>query len=308
MSAHDCHVGNNVVFANNAVIGGHVEIGDYVFLGGHAAVHQFVRVGESVMVAGYSALREDVIPFGYVLHPIGAAGRTQCHRHAAARYQARRHPRGRAPPTRSLFEGEGEFCRRLDQVAAAHSAACREVARIVAFLRAAKRPVMMTRPRGSMSIGRIADERGATERGAAEPAPAARTARWRMICGGGALAGRGRRGGAAARPPRRAVSGARLGRSGSGRALSASLDRGGAGRPLPAPCARGRLPRRRVHRHGGAAAVALVAPRLGRRCACCRASRAAIAAATIICCPASRGFSRTMVFASSARMRSRPRS
>ena len=24
--AHDCHVGNHVVFANNAVIGGHVEI------------------------------------------------------------------------------------------------------------------------------------------------------------------------------------------------------------------------------------------------------------------------------------------
>src|SRR5690242_11955719 len=62
--AHDCHVGNHVVFANNAVIGGHVEIGDYVFLGGQAAVHQRVRVGESVMIAGYTALREDAVPFG----------------------------------------------------------------------------------------------------------------------------------------------------------------------------------------------------------------------------------------------------
>ena len=69
--AHDCQVGSNVVFANNAVIGGHCIVGDYVFLGGHAAVLQRVRVGESVMIAGYGGLREDVIPFGYVMHPFG---------------------------------------------------------------------------------------------------------------------------------------------------------------------------------------------------------------------------------------------
>src|SRR5262249_7593082 len=69
--AHDCHVGNNVVFANSALIGGHCTIGDHVFLGGHSAVLQGVRVGESVMIAGYAGLREDVIPFGYVMHPFG---------------------------------------------------------------------------------------------------------------------------------------------------------------------------------------------------------------------------------------------
>ena len=30
--AHDCIVGNNVTFANNAVLGGHVTVGDNVFL------------------------------------------------------------------------------------------------------------------------------------------------------------------------------------------------------------------------------------------------------------------------------------
>ena len=35
-------VGNDVTFANNAVLGGHVTVGDNTFLGGHVAVHQFV--------------------------------------------------------------------------------------------------------------------------------------------------------------------------------------------------------------------------------------------------------------------------
>ena len=35
--AHDCEVGNHVVFANNATLGGHVHMGDYVFMGGLSA-------------------------------------------------------------------------------------------------------------------------------------------------------------------------------------------------------------------------------------------------------------------------------
>jgi len=65
--AHDCHVGNNVTFANNAVLGGHVTIGDFAFLGGQAAVHQFVRVGEGAMIGGVTGVRRDVIPFGFAL-------------------------------------------------------------------------------------------------------------------------------------------------------------------------------------------------------------------------------------------------
>src|SRR3569623_1682726 len=40
---HDCHVGNNVVAANNTLLGGHVDVGDFVVFGGGAAVRQFVR-------------------------------------------------------------------------------------------------------------------------------------------------------------------------------------------------------------------------------------------------------------------------
>ena len=43
---HDCHVGDDVTFANGAQLGGHVEIGDGVIMGGLSAVQQFGRVGQ----------------------------------------------------------------------------------------------------------------------------------------------------------------------------------------------------------------------------------------------------------------------
>jgi UDP-N-acetylglucosamine acyltransferase len=45
--AHDCNVGDDVIFANNAVLGGHVGVGSGTFIGGNAAVHQFVQIGEA---------------------------------------------------------------------------------------------------------------------------------------------------------------------------------------------------------------------------------------------------------------------
>jgi UDP-N-acetylglucosamine acyltransferase len=65
--AHDCHVGDNVVMANNATLGGHVHIGDYAVLGGMCAIHQFVRIGRYAMIGGMSGVEADVIPFGSVM-------------------------------------------------------------------------------------------------------------------------------------------------------------------------------------------------------------------------------------------------
>ncbi|MCX6955021.1 MAG: acyl-ACP--UDP-N-acetylglucosamine O-acyltransferase [Verrucomicrobia bacterium] len=64
--AHDCEIGNNVVFANAALLGGHVSVGDHTFLGGGAAVHQFCRIGEGVMVAGHASITRDVPHFTMV--------------------------------------------------------------------------------------------------------------------------------------------------------------------------------------------------------------------------------------------------
>jgi UDP-N-acetylglucosamine acyltransferase len=61
--AHDCKVGNNTIFANNATLGGHVHVDDWAILGGFTAVHQFVRIGAHCMTAMCSGLVADLPPF-----------------------------------------------------------------------------------------------------------------------------------------------------------------------------------------------------------------------------------------------------
>ena len=62
--AHDCRVGNHVIFANNATLGGHVAVDDFAIIGGLAAVHQFCRIGAHAIIGGVSAVVQDVIPYG----------------------------------------------------------------------------------------------------------------------------------------------------------------------------------------------------------------------------------------------------
>jgi UDP-N-acetylglucosamine acyltransferase len=64
--AHDCQVGNGVIFANSAALGGHSVIGDHVFMGGLSAIHQHTRVGPQVMVGGGTGVLGDVIPYALV--------------------------------------------------------------------------------------------------------------------------------------------------------------------------------------------------------------------------------------------------
>jgi UDP-N-acetylglucosamine acyltransferase len=64
--AHDCVVGNRVIMANNATLGGHVQVGDHVLIGGLAAVHQWVRIGSFAVIGGMSGVESDVIPYGRV--------------------------------------------------------------------------------------------------------------------------------------------------------------------------------------------------------------------------------------------------
>lgn len=64
--AHDCVVGDHVIMANGATLGGHCVIGDHVILGGLSACHQFVRIGEYAFVGGMSGVEHDVIPYGMI--------------------------------------------------------------------------------------------------------------------------------------------------------------------------------------------------------------------------------------------------
>jgi UDP-N-acetylglucosamine acyltransferase len=61
--AHDCHVGDGTIFANNATLAGHVEVGDYSTIGAFSAVHQFCRVGDHAFIGGGSICTQDVLPF-----------------------------------------------------------------------------------------------------------------------------------------------------------------------------------------------------------------------------------------------------
>lgn len=66
--AHDCQIGNNVIMANLATLGGHVIIEDHVVIGGLAAVHQFVRIGAHAMIGGVCGVVRDVVPYATVLN------------------------------------------------------------------------------------------------------------------------------------------------------------------------------------------------------------------------------------------------
>lgn len=61
--AHDCHVGNHAIFANNAMLAGHVIVEDRAYISGAVAVHQFCRVGRLAMVGGQARVVKDIPPF-----------------------------------------------------------------------------------------------------------------------------------------------------------------------------------------------------------------------------------------------------
>src|SRR5262249_60945997 len=77
--AHDCVVGDDTTFSNNAQLAGHVVVGDYAVLGGFVGVHQFCRIGAHAMIAAGSIVLPDgpafVTAAGYPGKPRGAHSR-----------------------------------------------------------------------------------------------------------------------------------------------------------------------------------------------------------------------------------------
>lgn len=61
--AHDCIVGDHVIFANLVTLGGHVRVEEWASLGGGVLVHQFCRVGQHCFVGGGFRIVQDVPPF-----------------------------------------------------------------------------------------------------------------------------------------------------------------------------------------------------------------------------------------------------
>jgi len=139
--AHDCKVGNNVVFANNAVLSGHVTVGDNVVFGGKAAVRQFCRIGEGAMIVGLSGVRADVIPYGTVQGPLAhlvGLNVVGMRRGGATKAEILKVRRA----YRTLFFGPGEFRARLEHVERDFGSDAR-ARKIIDFIRAGKRPLTM---------------------------------------------------------------------------------------------------------------------------------------------------------------------
>lgn len=73
--AHDCLVGNDNIFANNASLAGHVLIDDYVILGGFTLVSQFNYLGSYSFSAMGSVISRNIPPYvlvsGHMAKPVG---------------------------------------------------------------------------------------------------------------------------------------------------------------------------------------------------------------------------------------------
>jgi UDP-N-acetylglucosamine acyltransferase len=140
---HDCIVGDNVVFANNATLGGMVVVEDGVIMGGLSAVHQLGRIGKFAFIGGGAPVTGDVIPFGMVdnhggLHGLNLVGlkRRGVPRETINQLRA---------AYRHLFEGEGVFDARVDELAA-RSDLPAEIRMILDFIHAGqKRPLCVPR-------------------------------------------------------------------------------------------------------------------------------------------------------------------
>ncbi len=61
--AHDCQVGDHVIMANAATLGGHVTVGEWAQVGALCPVHHFVRIGAHAFIGGGTTVTRDVMPF-----------------------------------------------------------------------------------------------------------------------------------------------------------------------------------------------------------------------------------------------------
>lgn len=142
--AHDCHVGDRIVFVNGATLAGHVEVGDDAVIGAYSAVHQFCRVGRHAYVGGYTVVTMDALPFAktvgqkatfYGLNTIGLR-RKGFTREAIARLEE----------AMKLLVHSGLNTRQASERIAAELGGHPEVDDLLAFLGGARRGVIKTPP------------------------------------------------------------------------------------------------------------------------------------------------------------------
>lgn len=145
--AHDCRVFSHAILANGTALSGHVEVHDYATLGGLSGVHQFCRVGTHAFLGGASVATRDVLPYSltvgnrarfFGLNLVGLRRRGIPAESIAALKQACR-----------VLQTPGMALADALQRLEADPAAPGEVRTLAAFVRGAKRGVILERRRGA---------------------------------------------------------------------------------------------------------------------------------------------------------------
>jgi UDP-N-acetylglucosamine acyltransferase len=138
--AHNCRVGDHVILATGAVLGGHVQVDERAFISGNCVVHQFVRIGRLVIMRGLSRTSRDVPPFALLdnTHEVRGLNRVGLRR---AGFDAAR-IRAVATAFRMLFRVRANLRDAMARVEQ-ELGAVPEVAEVLAFIRASKRGVAM---------------------------------------------------------------------------------------------------------------------------------------------------------------------
>jgi UDP-N-acetylglucosamine acyltransferase len=143
--AHDCIVGDNVVFANNASVGGESTVGDFVIMGGLSALHQKCRIGKYAFIGGGAAVTGDVIPYGMADNHGWLAGLNLVG--LKRRGFSRDVIHDLRTAYRLLFAEEGAFTERVEDTARLFEPR-QEVQDVIAFIRASgSRPLCFPEPR-----------------------------------------------------------------------------------------------------------------------------------------------------------------
>ncbi len=143
--AHDCVVGNRIIFGNGATLGGHVSVEDEAIINAFSGVHQFCRVGRQAFIGGYSVATLDALPFArsvgnrarvYGLNTIGLVRRGMPQETIAQLKRAFRY----------LLRSKLNTTQALRKIEQDRTLQCPEVAYLIEFIRSSRRGVNLRRP------------------------------------------------------------------------------------------------------------------------------------------------------------------
>jgi UDP-N-acetylglucosamine acyltransferase len=143
--AHDCRIGNDTIFGNNATLGGHVFVDDFATISAGSGVHQFCRIGRHAFIGGYSVVTRDALPYAktvgnrariYGLNTIGLMRRGFTPEVIGKLKRAYRY----------LLTSRLNTTRALNKIEQESSLSCPEELYLVDFFRRSQRGALLRRP------------------------------------------------------------------------------------------------------------------------------------------------------------------